>query len=138
MRETVVLASDWPRCQRLADDVGEQCGLLHGHDGVCVPFTPGWYLPAPLLHPLEEVLVRVRMRAGLERICPNGCSRLVADRYVRDAFLLTVEAPPPTYLLDWDRFAEPQVDFRFDPCGCEFRQILDTDGGAARRGGHCG
>lgn len=143
MRETVVLAADWPRCQRIVGGVGEQCGLLASHGGVCVPFTPGWYLPAPMLHPLAELLVRARTRAGLERVCPNGCSRLVAARSqfgwsVRDAFYLTTELAPPTYLFDWDRFVEPQVDIRFDPCGCEFRQILNTAAGAASRGGHGG
>lgn len=51
-------------CPRIAEDY-VPCGLLWCHDGPCVPFVPGGYLPPPILHPLDEWLARRLWRCPL-------------------------------------------------------------------------
>lgn len=43
--------TDSVQCPRSVD--GSSCGLLLGHDSPCAPFTPGYYLLPPLIHPID-------------------------------------------------------------------------------------
>lgn len=95
----------------------EQCGLWCGHDGEHVPFVPGDYLSEPTVHPLDVLrLERSRWpwrnlrcplcRGKLDRWCagPRG----TVSRAVDGGWHLSTETP-----------------WRFSPCGCEAREILE-------------
>jgi hypothetical protein len=121
---------DWTgrQCQWVYGEEYDQCGLLVGHDGDHVPFTPGEYLPAPLLDPVEELLVRWRYVSDCDLVCPNGCTRYAAGRSMwgpwrHDAFDMSKE---PTIAHIWtgdDWHVTDQLNITMSPCGCEFRQI---------------
>ena len=94
-----------------------QCGLLWGHAGRCVWFTPGEYLVglAPLLHPLDP--------RGRFEPCP-GCGHAItsigADGpywVLRDGYMTAAYGGPMPG-------AEREAVWRFEPCGCERREIL--------------
>jgi len=97
-------------CLRLADGY-EQCGLLWQHAGPCVPFTPGDYLPPPILHPLD-VAVRSMLRSWLCLLCGTQFTSVIAE-YVT-AFR--------GEQVNWDR---PSFETRltFLPCGCVGRDV---------------
>lgn len=108
------------------------CGLLYGHQGACTRWMPGGYLPLPILHPLDWLLVRIRMRSGV-RLCPRGCSpvrrwRTMWREHISD--LTSIWCGPPTqthYLMDEQPHVELESIVRFEPCGCEFREIEAPD-----------
>lgn len=110
-----------------------QCGLYSKHDGPCTP-NVGDYLPPPILHPLDAWLVRVRQYAT-GRPCPNGhggawYSPFPGRRLWTD----------PSYGIEWTTMfrhfedgawlpPESEALWRFEPCGCEFREILRLERG---------
>lgn len=124
--DTLALTSG-DHCPRV-DEQGNPCGLIYGHDGDHVPFVPGDYLPAPILHPLDRLLVRVRGHSRV-RLCPNGCSplrvlRWIYGNYIADLSEVYWEAPSAWHYVDDEvPHVEFQVMVRFGPCGCEFREI---------------
>lgn len=94
----------------------EQCGLWCGHDGEHLPFTPGVYLPPPMLHPLDVLLLS---RTVAPR-CPVCGIRLRLgdfdyEREVAHAFRHFEDG----------QWSEPELEseLRFSPCGCEAREI---------------
>src|SRR5690348_14925945 len=116
MAEHLRLAGGRHRCCRLADGTQgvEQCGLWCCHDGACLPYTPGEYLPEPMLHPLD--LLRMRRAVFPWWRCPL-CSRLTASDYAGD----------PVSMIRWDgagwREPETEIAWQFTPCGCVGRVI---------------
>lgn len=97
----------------------DRCGLWCGHDGDHLPYTPGDYLPEPILHPLDLLL----RRPGVLRcpICGSvdktwglcfGVEFGLISRQVGDEIHLSTEGI-----------------WRFEPCGCEGREILPDQGG---------
>lgn len=132
--------TSWPElgkdaCPQLVDGT-YYCGLLFGHDGPCTQYVPGHYLPLPILHPLDRLLVCIRAVDGV-RLCPNGCSPLRRLRcmwgdYISD--LTSISRDPLTqvvYTTDEDKHVEQESPIRFEPCGCEFREIVAPDHQAA-------
>lgn len=113
------------------------CGLWLGHAGACTPHV-GDYLPPPLLHPLDARLVPLRLRAtGVA--CPNGHgargrwheSSIHGGRVLWDEPWYQVEGPVTALRHHVDGHwlaAETEWLWRFEPCGCEFRQILPAEG----------
>lgn len=125
--------TSWPQigkdaCPGLIDGT-YYCGLFYGHDGPCTRYVPGHYLPLPILHPLDLLLVWIRAVAGVW-LCPNGCSPLRRLRsmwgdYISD--LAHVSRDPLTqvvYTTDEHHPVEIESPIRFEPCGCEFREIV--------------
>lgn len=97
-------------CPRIAAGY-ERCGLLWQHPGLCVPFTPGDYLPPPILHPLDAA-VRSMLRLWLCPLCDAGFVSVVAD-YVT-AFRGEQS--------NWDR-PSVETQLTFLPCGCVAREV---------------
>lgn len=103
-------------CCRLVDGAqgDQQCGLWCCHDGPCLPYTPGEYLPEPMLHPLD--LLRMRRAVFPWWRCPL-CSRLTASDRAED----------PVSMIRWDgagwREPETETAWEFTPCGCVGRVI---------------
>lgn len=103
-------------CPRVVEHDGGYyaCGLADwDHDGDCVWFVPGDYLPPPLLHPLDA------FNAGLHRPpwwwmarCPLCGSGLT----FQEAEFTTV-----TYVGDEVR---EELRWRFEPCGCVARELF--------------
>lgn len=102
---------DGPQCQRIID--WEQCGLEHGHGGDHLPYTPGEYLPPPLLHPLDALLLQRPRR------CPACGARLDLLGYV------TTEVTHVFRHFTDDGWGEPELEISwwFSPCGHEMREI---------------
>lgn len=101
------------QCQAIIDR--EQCGLEHRHEDDHVPFTPGEYLPPPMLHPLDVLLV---MRTRMPR-CPLCGVRLRGvEAQETHAFRHFEDG-------DWGA-PEVEIEWRFDPCGHEAREVLPS------------
>ena len=101
------------QCCWIADpDEYTQCGLWCGHDADHVPYTPGAYLPPPLISPLDVLPVNLRRP---ER-CPL-CQRWV-DVYSSEETLAFRD------IGDGWREPEHEGTWRFEPCGCEGRELL--------------
>lgn len=125
-------------CPGLVPDGGDAypCGLWLGHARPCTPFVS--YLPLPLLHPLDAWLVPRRLReTGVA--CPNGhgerrrrvVSRVFGANWVTDLAGFEVEGPVAAYRrFEGGRWLAPEFEavWRFEPCGCEFRQVLGSAG----------
>lgn len=90
----------------------EQCGLWCGHDGECLPYVAGGYLPEPLLHPLD--LLRLRLTPWWRWRCPL-CG---ADVRRLD------QEPEAVARQDGDGWRESdEAAWRFWPCGCRAREV---------------
>lgn len=100
-------------CLRVAIQDGQPvaCGLLHCHDGACVPFTPGDYLPPPILHPLYLRLL------PMVWICPL-CGAHVTT--ILEETVLPFRGDSE----NWDR-VRPESQLTYSPCGCAGRILLD-------------
>lgn len=111
------LRARWRRWRRRPVD-WEVCGLTRRHDGVCVPFVPGYYLRAPFAHPLDLWLAW-RPRRGLRWRCPDGCPTRGID------------TDGPTHDMQYEdggwRLHDVIMEWRFTPCGHTFRDILPHD-----------
>lgn len=112
-------------CCRVVDHDGEpwQCGQYCGHDGGCTWFTPGSYLPPPLIGPLAWLAVSGRSPWPWRRWCPL-CGEPVGS----------VTCEPTTAMYEDEIRSE--VRWEFQPCGCEGRELAGaeaayTDSGAA-------
>lgn len=109
------------------------CGLWLGHAGACTP-NVGDYLPPPMLHPLDARLVAVRGRVdGV--LCPNGhggawSSPFPGRRWWMEPSVSVVGPVMP--LRHWEDggwvASAPEMAWRFLPCECEFRQIVQSPG----------
>lgn len=114
----------WQRWRRRpADRV--LCGLLWWHEGACVPFVPGEYLRAPLIHPLDLwAVTRPWQRPGPWR-CPEGClvRAIDAEGPVWD---LVVAGPGEAASGGGWAVHDVVTTWRFTPCGHAFRDI-DAD-----------
>ncbi|MGW1744571.1 hypothetical protein ACWCRD_02915 [Streptomyces sp. NPDC002092] len=105
---------------------GDRCGLWCGHDADHVPYTPGDYLPTPLLHPLDVAAI---LLWGFKR-CPL-CKASVAFRpwgnvvtgwYCEGPTQVWRLTGPPAWVVgpEW----QWEYAWRFEPCGCEGRELL--------------
>lgn len=94
-----------------------QCGLWCGHDGDHLPFTPGGYLPPPMLHPLD-ILLLSRTRAPRCPVC--GIRLRLGD------FGYEWEVTHAFRHFEDGQWGEPEleIDWWFGPCGHEVREIL--------------
>lgn len=90
----------------------EPCGLWCGHDGDHTSYVPGAYLPPPIIGPLDVLPIALR-RPGR---CPL-CRRRV-DSYRAEETLALRDVG------DGWREPEHETEWRFEPCGCEGREIL--------------
>jgi hypothetical protein len=100
------------------------CGLLHEHPGSCVWWTPGGYLrlAPPLLHPLDPL---PGPRAGMPD-CP-GCGRVVFGIDCDDGEVWVVRDEHSAIAYGQPTAgASHEATLRFEPCGCERREILGT------------
>lgn len=104
---------DGPQCQRIVS--GEQCGLDHGHDGEHLPYTPGEYLPPPMLHPLD-ILLLSRTRAPRCPVCGIRLGSFGYEWEVTHAFRHFADGV----------WGEPEVEvgWRFQPCEHGAREIV--------------
>lgn len=100
-------------CPRVAFDGDDivPCGLLWQHDGPCVPFTPGDYLPPPIAHPLD--LLRPRL-LEIPR-CP------MCRAPVRHTIVDYVTAFRGGEA-NWGR-AQLEAQITATPCGCVMRNL---------------
>jgi hypothetical protein len=103
-------------------DVDTQCGLWCGHDGDHVPYTPGDYLPPPIIGLLD--LLRLQQRPWPHWVCPLCGAH--ADHISCDApFSVQRDGDGNA---SWYAPGAIRVDiecaWRFEPCGCEGREIL--------------
>lgn len=89
------------------------CGLYARHDGDHVPFEPGAYLRAPLLHPLEA------WNAWLLHRCP--CGRPL-NEWNCEGPIHDMARENGGWILH-----DVVVEWRFGPCGCVFRDICDGE-----------
>lgn len=89
------------------------CGLYARHDGDHVPFDPGVYLRAPLIHPLD------RWNAWRLHRCPCGRS------------LYEFSSEGPIHDMQWENdgwvLHDVVMEWQFGPCGCVYRDICDAE-----------
>lgn len=121
-------ARGWERLHRLwmrarRRPVGEpwNCGQLCGHPGNCAWWTPGDYLilAPPILHPLDPL----PGWGSTARRCP-GCGRGVSGVELGAALWVVRDGRCAAAYSQPRPGASHEAALRFDPCGCEFRQIL--------------
>jgi len=108
----------WARIRRR--QVGEpyECGQWCGHPGDCTWWTPGGYLPPPLITPIDWLAARVRSRWPWQR-CP-----------LCGAWATGSDACPTLVVYgDAENAERDEIRWEFGPCGCEGREIVD-DGAA--------
>lgn len=109
----------------------QECGLVAGHRGDCTLLVGP--LPPPILHPLDAWLVGRRFRA-VGVACPDGHgargrwheSSIYGGRILWTEPSFTVE-PATTFRHFVDgAWSAPELEalWRFEPCGCVFREIL--------------
>jgi hypothetical protein len=96
----------WPCPGFVWDPAGAsgECGQFAGHDGPCVPFTPGEYLREPRIHPLD--LRNILLSA---RVCPDGHRYTSVEMHVHG--------------FDYQSGALTYVLLTFEPCNCRFRWV---------------
>lgn len=104
------------QCQAIIDR--EQCGLEHRHADGHVPFVPGEYLPPPMLHPLDVLLI-TRTRMPRCPVCRVRLRSASCDWEVTHAFRHFDGG-------HWDA-PELEIEWRFDPCGHKAREVLPQD-----------
>ena len=103
-----------------------RCGLWCGHDGDHVPYMPGEYLRAPLLHPLDAVKLLVW---GIER-CPLCGASVAFDPWANVVTGAYCEGPTCVWRLNGPRTwivgpeSQWEYEWKFEPCGCEGRELL--------------
>lgn len=99
-----------------------QCGLWCGHDGDHTPHQIGEYLSAamPVIHPLNMLRLDILMRAG--QWSRLRCPLCGAGRHPF-GFTFGCEAPVGRFHAD-GRFGGYESIWRFEPCGCEGRELL--------------
>jgi hypothetical protein len=95
----------------------DRCGLWCGHDGDHLGYVPGNYLPPPLIGPLDVLRVQFRVLR-----CPM-CGRAPKRRW---EFHASVERPVTACRGSGeDVQVTLEAQWRFSPCGCEAREILE-------------
>ena len=104
-------------CCRVAwrDDEPYQCGQWCGHDGDCTWWTPGGYLPPPLITPLAWLAVGWPHWGPLWRVrCCPICGAGVRD--IRAEFTRAIYC-------DAENAERDEVRWEFGPCGCVGREL---------------
>lgn len=100
----------WRKLRRRPPEL-VRCGLYARHDGSHVPFDPGVYLRAPLIHPLDAWIAWKRHR------CPCG------------RWLSTTATEGPVHDMVYEDggwvLHDVAIEWRFGPCGCVYRDICD-------------
>jgi hypothetical protein len=105
-------------CPRIAEG-SDPCGLFHGHNGPCVTFVPGDYLPPPLLHPLDWwAAFRTWPWTWW---CPLCWHR--ADGFSDADFVTAFRGEQ----VNWGRPSH-EWQITFEPCGCVGRTVDDDIG----------
>lgn len=105
----------WARLRRRRLGEPYQCGQLHGHAGDCTWFTPGGYLPAPLITALDWFDARWQAR-GLpwwHSLCPMCGQRTTMETGERTLFIYC----------DAENAERDEVRWEFQPCGCTGREV---------------
>lgn len=105
-----------PCCWRFPG--GAECGLWCGHEGDDhVPFTPGIYLPPPILTPIDRLVLAATRRFMR---CP-GCGARADCCTVRlDVFHRVIDDAARL-------FTGTETHWTFDPCGCTLRELHDRE-----------
>lgn len=113
-RETVILApSDCPNLVTRDGDLGYPCGLEWGHDGDHTWYTPGDYLPPPLIHPLAFYDAGW-LRGWQPRRCPL-CGRSLWNAAAENTHVFYGSTDECRH----------ELRYQFSPCGCEGRVTID-------------
>ncbi|MEU5596671.1 hypothetical protein [Streptomyces sp. NPDC020298] len=109
-------------CWIIDGDDYEHCGLWCDHDGDHVPYTPGAYLPPPIISPLGLLaLQRCRWSCLVCPLCGRRGEYVSCDppfRVRRDGDGSTSWYEPD------DGPGDIEILWQFEPCGCEGREIL--------------
>lgn len=105
-----------------------QCGLWCGHDGEHLPHV-GEYLPPPIISPLWVLQFRqqITAHAWMLMSCPLCGARPPARRTLPPWEPgLEVECTPTLAYREWGGHEQitQEVHWRFEPCGCEGRELL--------------
>ena len=100
---------DGGRCLRILDD--GVCELDRGHDGDHLPYVPGYYLPAPIITPLDLLHL------------PHWPRRTTCLLCRRPVYSLSSEGPTLVFREDTGT-SDVEYEWRFGPCGCTGREIL--------------
>ncbi|MFI6274294.1 hypothetical protein [Streptomyces sp. NPDC050988] len=101
------------RCYRILDDDGV-CELNRGHDGDCLPYEPGYYLPPPLITPLHILTLMWWHPRLVCLLCGTNATSVSCDG-------------PVLVIRDFDGPESVECDWRFKPCGCEGREIVTAE-----------
>lgn len=112
------------QCCWIVDDGYEQCGLWCGHDGDHIPYTPGIYLPPPVIDPLT-VLSVLRHRWGSGLLCPL-CGARVDWPSREGPYRVHRDDGTVSWFEPGDDPGSVELTWRFEPCGCEGRELLPS------------
>lgn len=109
----------WARLRNRRLGEPYECGQLHGHGGECTWFTPGGYLPPPLITELDwfDASWRARRLPWWVQLCPACKARV--DQVDSEASLVIY--------CDADSAERDEIRWTFSPCGCEGREIVEND-----------
>jgi hypothetical protein len=104
-------------------DADNPCGLWCGHDGDHAPYMPGAYLPPPIISPLD--LLALQLGQWPHLACPLCRARTDAVSCDR-AFHVARDGDGNVtwYEREADSPGDIEQAWRFNPCGCEARQLL--------------
>ena len=88
-----------------------KCGLLRDHDEHHLPWTPGSYLPDPIIHPLDLRLIIVSRRWR----CPEGCPI--------SGFMCW--EPKTVHVMQGSEWIADRCEqlWLFDPCQHQYREV---------------
>jgi hypothetical protein len=111
-------AEQHPCCWIVAPEY-VQCGLWCGHDGAHLPYVPGEYLPVPELHPLD--VLRLTALSPWRPWWLVTCPVCGTDT---KSWLTHREAGDLATFVGGEWRVQRVLWWRFQPCGCEAREVL--------------
>jgi hypothetical protein len=92
-----------------------KCGLLRNHDSPHLPWTPGYYLREPIVHPLDLMLA-ITFRCWR---CPNGCR---AEGFGCESPATVMTRAGSEWVAE-----RTEVPWWFEPCGHRFRAVWPAE-----------
>lgn len=110
-----------PCCWTVGEDYGP-CSLWCSHDGDHIPYTPGIYLPPPAISPLA--LLAVQQHRWHDMACPLCGTRADGISWEKPYCIYRDGDGHVSWYEPGDRRGSIERTWRFEPCGCEARELL--------------
>ena len=107
-------------CCWLIDQDG-RCGVWCSHEGEHIPYVPGAYLPPPIISPLGLLPFQ---RGEWPLVCPLCSARTNYPSFEAPFRVLRQGDGSTSWFEPKDGDVDVECAWRFEPCGCEGRELL--------------